>query len=502
MTELQVKAKKGSLKKFFAMFLAVCVCMTTINVNAGLVTDEKTGTPSITLGTETMELEVGGASKTLTVNAKRTDTSTSWYVSGDEAAEVTMQDGKYVPVATADAGKPVVSKSNANTIPVTDYSYTVTGTGKVDVTKVTGGYSVQGRVAGNVTITVKAGDVEKTCTVKVKPATVHATKVTITPNPLNLQLGKTTTGQLTAKVEPTGAVENTVTWKSDNEKVAKVDSKGLVTAVAEGTTTITAITSNGAKGTCTVKVAAADKADNTVSATKVALNAKNVYIPAGKSFTVKAKVTPKNSTDTVTWKSAKTSVAKVSEGKITAQKKAAGKSTTVTATAGKKSAKVTVYVVKSAKAAALADASVTAGKKVTLKFTGLNAATSSVKWSSSNNKIATVSNGVVTGKKQGVVTITAKIGKKSVKCVVAVSKKGTSLTLKKTSATVKVGKTTKIAKKKIGKKDSIKSYKSSNTKVATVTKKGVVKGKKKGSAVITVQTKKGAYATFRVTVKK
>ena len=33
MTELQVKTKKGSLKKFLAMFLAVCVCMTNPPLN-------------------------------------------------------------------------------------------------------------------------------------------------------------------------------------------------------------------------------------------------------------------------------------------------------------------------------------------------------------------------------------------------------------------------------------------------------------------------------------
>ena len=81
MTELQVKTKKGSLKKFFAMFLAVCVCMTTINVNAGLVENKKEGTPKITLGAETMELEVGGSAKTLTVKAEQTYTwSGNYYI--------------------------------------------------------------------------------------------------------------------------------------------------------------------------------------------------------------------------------------------------------------------------------------------------------------------------------------------------------------------------------------------------------------------------------------
>ena len=36
MTELQVKAKKGSLKKFLATFLAVCLCMTTVHMNGAI----------------------------------------------------------------------------------------------------------------------------------------------------------------------------------------------------------------------------------------------------------------------------------------------------------------------------------------------------------------------------------------------------------------------------------------------------------------------------------
>ena len=36
MTELQVKAKKGSLKKFLATFLSVCLCMTTVHMNGAI----------------------------------------------------------------------------------------------------------------------------------------------------------------------------------------------------------------------------------------------------------------------------------------------------------------------------------------------------------------------------------------------------------------------------------------------------------------------------------
>lgn len=61
-----------------------------------------------------------------------------------------------------------------------------------------------------------------------------------------------------------------------------------------------------------------------------------------------------------------------------------------------------------------------AGMKRTLKITK-NKPSGTVKWSSSNKKAATVSNkGVVTAKKKGTAVITAKKGKKSVKCKIKV----------------------------------------------------------------------------------
>ena len=60
---------------------------------------------------------------------------------------------------------------------------------------------------------------------------------------------------LTAKVLPNNATNKSVTWKTANAAVATVDTNGTVTAVGNGTTTITATTSVGAKtASCTVTV--------------------------------------------------------------------------------------------------------------------------------------------------------------------------------------------------------------------------------------------------------
>ena len=62
--------------------------------------------------------------------------------------------------------------------------------------------------------------------------------------------------QLTATVRPSNATAKDVRWASSDESVAKVDKDGLVTAVAEGTATITAYGSSGVSASCTVSVKA------------------------------------------------------------------------------------------------------------------------------------------------------------------------------------------------------------------------------------------------------
>lgn len=77
--------------------------------------------------------------------------------------------------------------------------------------------------------------------------------VTLDKDTMNLTVG--VSGQLTATVTPSSAVNKNVTWTSSNSNVATVDSNGRVTAVAEGTATINVTTEDGGKtATCLVTV--------------------------------------------------------------------------------------------------------------------------------------------------------------------------------------------------------------------------------------------------------
>lgn len=96
---------------------------------------------------------------------------------------------------------------------------------------------VKGIKAGNVTITLMAGDVVKNANIKVKVATTG-----ITLNSDYLTLRPDETFQLTAKVMPSDAPQR-VTYKSSDDTIATVSKEGLVTGIGAGTTII--IVSNG-----------------------------------------------------------------------------------------------------------------------------------------------------------------------------------------------------------------------------------------------------------------
>ena len=150
------------------------------------------------------------------------------------------------------------------------------------------------------------------------------------------------------------------------------------------------------------------------------------------------------------------------------------------------------------------------GKSTTLTVKGspaVSAKAKTVKFSSSNSKIATVtSTGKITAKKAGTCKITvtsiynAKV-KGTIKVTVSKKKQNAKITLEKKKATIAVGKTTTVKVKSL-KGISAKGVKfaSSNKKVATVDAKGKVTAKKKGSAVITVTIGK-IKKTCKVTVK-
>ena len=136
-----------------------------------------------------------------------------------------------------------------------------------------------------------------------------------------------------------------------------------------------------------------------------------------------------------------------------------------------------------------------------------------VSWKSSNPKVVTVnSKGRITGKKAGTAKITVTLASgASAWFNVKVQKKNVTTTAlkvvnKKTGYSIK--KATLKRKQKLNLKTTVSpvtskqivTYRSSNSKVASVSAKGVIKAKKKGKAVITIRSGKKT-AKCKITVK-
>ena len=223
-----------------------------------------------------------------------------------------------------------------------------------------------------------------------------------------------------------------------------------------------------------------------------ALDKKTAAVYAGKTVTLKATSNDKDAK--VTFKSSNTKVATISSTGVVKGVKAG--TAIITASYGNATATCTVTVKASSVKFAKKTVVVYKGKTATVKAT--LAGVSSVKYTSSNNKVATVNSktGAVKGLKAGTVTITATSGK--LKATYKLTVKNPTFSLTKSSATIKKGKTTTI-KSKATPAGKV-TYTSSNKKVVTVTSKGVVKGIKKGKATITVKCN-GISKKFVVTVK-
>ena len=157
-----------------------------------------------------------------------------------------------------------------------------------------------------------------------------ATAVTLDQQTLTLK--PTKTAKLTATVEPADTTD-TLVWSSSNEAVATVKD-GTVTALKEGTATITA-TCGSVKAECVVTV------EVPIEATGVTLDKTVLTLYVGDTAKLTATVRPEDTTvKTIVWTSSDDSVT-VKDGVVTAAK--AG-TATVTATCGSVKAECTVTV--------------------------------------------------------------------------------------------------------------------------------------------------------------
>jgi uncharacterized protein YjdB len=321
--------------------------------------------------------------------------------------------------------------------------------------------------------------------------------LSLDPEVLTIQVDETAT--LKPVIVPEDAIDKTVAWACSNDNVATVSDKGIVTGLSVDTCTILA-TCGGKTAFCHVTV-------NPVPVASIELDQNAPEILLDETLILHATVLPANATDkTVTWSSSDETVATVSEtGVVTA---VATGTCEITASSGGKTATAHLTVSPIPVAEVLLNHSVndiTVKESFQLEATVLpeNATDKTVTWSSSNEAVATVSDGYVSGVSVGECIITAQAGRKSASCKVTVNPIPVSeIILSETSIELLIGGSQNLTATVLPDDASDKSivWESSDSRIAKVSNDGVVTAVGVGSC--SIHAKSGEVtATCSVTSK-
>ena len=360
-------------------------------------------------------------------------------------------------------------------------------------------------------------------------ADVPATGVTLDKTELSLTEGESAT--LTATVEPENATDKAIVWTSSDNAVATVEN-GVVTAVKAGTATITAACGS-AKAECTVTVTAAPAGPISVKVGSAAYPVKPIDGQAGKYHAA----VPYGSNATIEVKDAAFLMVTNSKGGYlndegsnpftltAAQLDKLLISKDIPFTPANSASKVAYLSIMDAMAGTSYELYIELTRKavpatgVTLSETALSLrptekatlaatvapenTTDTLVWTSSNDAVATVKDGVITAKSEGTATITAACGNAKAECVVTVLSPipATGVTLDKTALKLYEGDAAKLTAmvKPEDTTDKTIVWTSSDKTIATV-KDGAVTAVKAGTATITAACGE-AKATCAVTVK-
>ena len=341
--------------------------------------------------------------------------------------------------------------------------------------------------------------------------------------------------KLTPSIKPANASTKDVLWSSDKESVATVDNNGTVKALSAGTAVITATTFDGAlTATCTVTVTSPEVSVDTLTVTvpdvdcngqeqrpQVTVKNGDTLLTQDQDYTLSYSnnTLPGTATVTITGLGSYTGKLSVTFRILEKSHKWSSWKVTTAATVlktGKKQRtcsyckkKVTASIARLKPTLKLSMTSVILKKGQTttaFKVTGLAKGDKVKSYRSSNTKIASVdSRGKIKGIRIGStrITVTLASGKKAtVKVKVQKNAVATQkLTVSPSRISLKLKKTykLKISRSPLTTVERI-TYRSSNSKVASVNSKGVITARKKGTATITVLSGKKK-ATVKITVK-
>ncbi|WP_428772489.1 beta strand repeat-containing protein [Vibrio sp.] len=361
----------------------------------------------------------------------------------------------------------------------------------------------QGQTSNNGTLTVTAASVSS---------------VQVTPGTASVANG--TTAQFTAVATfsdgTTQDVTDQVSWNSTNKSVATIDGNGEASALAEGSSTITAVFGGVSSNGATMNVTAATITDLQVSPSTAAI-AKGT----GQAYTAVAIYSDgsnQNVTSQVTWYSSDSDIASISNSGQ-AQGLAEGTVTISASFMGENSNNASLTVT----TATLSSVQVTPGSSSIAKGTTVNFVatayfsdgtsqdiTNQASWTSSNDTVATIStSGLVTGEDTGNTSIRATYDgtPSNAASLTVTDAQVVSVQLAPASSSVAKGNTkqlTATANYTDGSSQdvtSLASWSSSNQSVATVSPSGLADALDVGSTNITAtyQTKVSNNAALSVT---
>lgn len=135
----------------------------------------------------------------------------------------------------------------------------------------------------------------------------NVTSIKISDTSVELKVGESF--EVTAEALPSTAEDKTLTWESNDETIAIVDS-GEITGIADGNAIITVESVNGVKKTIKVKV-------NPIEVESIIVE-KEIVLEVGQDFEIKAEVSPSNSKDkTLTYEVLDENILKVEDNVLT-----------------------------------------------------------------------------------------------------------------------------------------------------------------------------------------
>lgn len=260
--------------------------------------------------------------------------------------------------------------------------------------------------AGTTEITAKVGDKTAVCKVTVN---IPLESITISPSEMRLESGETKSFKVTYNPEDT-TDDKTIRWNVEDNTIASVDENGNVTGLKGGVTTVSATSANGLTVSAQVKVL--------IHTTGLEMSAKEAEVNRGEEIQLGVNFIPANTDDSkdVIWYSTDQEVAVVNQNGLVTGKKAGTAVIRAVAKDGGFTAECTVTVkeipLEGIKFEEMFP-EMQEGDSVHLYIVYIPENTTDVKdveWSSSDEKVATIEDGIVKAVKAGKTTITAKVG--------------------------------------------------------------------------------------------